>query len=204
MRHCTVAVAFLWILLQSLAAQSVRVATCELEGVETTSPEASLSDPDVKRLWQIAGSLRIRDADILVLHGIPDLQTARRLAGFLKPSTYHVALHCTFKKSGANGVAPGPPLAILSKRQPFAARLTEWRSTGQLDAPGGFAFAGFNAGTNSIGLYVAHLPMDEASAGARRDNSVTLRKRELAAQCLVQHANWVASTLTNQVASFLI
>ncbi len=204
MRHCTVVMALLWTLLQSLPAQTVRVATWDLEGVEATSPDASPSAPEVKRLWQIAANLRSRDADILVLHGIPDAQTARRLAGFLKPSNYIVALHCAFKKSGANNLALGPPLAILAKKQPFVARATEWRATGQLDAPGGFAFAGFNSGPGTICLYVAHLPIDEPVAWPRGDNPLPTRKREQAAQYLVQHANWVVSTRTNQVATFLI
>ena len=204
MRHCTVVVAFVWILLPSLPAQTIRVATWELEKVEATSLDASTSEGEGKRLGQIAGSLRSTDAGIIILRGIPDPQTARRLAELLKPSTYHVALQSAFKKGGANNAAVVPPLTILSKQQPFAARVTEWTSTGQFDSPGGFAFAGFNSGTSSICLYVAHMPVDEEMALARRGNSLPMRKRELAAHYLVHHGNSLAATLTNPLALFLI
>src|SRR2546425_10232 len=41
MRHCTVVLAFVWILLPSLPAQTIRVATWELEKVEATALDAS-------------------------------------------------------------------------------------------------------------------------------------------------------------------
>src|SRR5438093_10934821 len=122
MRQCTVVLAFSWIFLQSIAAQTVRVATCELEGVEATPPDALPSDPQVQRLWHFAENLRSTEAEIIILHGIPDQQTARRLVVCLKPSTYQVALQSTFKKAGANDAAVGSALTILSKKQPFAAR----------------------------------------------------------------------------------
>ena len=67
MRHCTVVVAFVWILLPSLPAQTIRVATWELEKVEATSLDASTSEGEGKRLGQIAGSLRSTDAGIIIL-----------------------------------------------------------------------------------------------------------------------------------------
>jgi hypothetical protein len=128
------------------------------------------------------------------------------LAGFFKPATYHVAHHSVFKRGfGSNAVVVGPPITILSKKQPFMARSMEWKATGQIDFPAGFAFAGFPSATNSFCVYVAHLPADAPSnAQTSADPQVLARKRELAAQYLAHHANWLGSTLTNQATSFFI
>src|SRR5262245_23414700 len=190
----------------SLCAQFVRVATWELDGFEADAPDQPVSEADVKRLRQVAFNLKPLDAEVIVLHGLPDRQFAERLAGFFKPAIYHVAHHSVFKKGfGSNAVVVGPPITILSKKQPFMARSMEWKATGQIDFPAGFAFAGFPSATNSLCVYVAHLPAEPPSSGqAAIEPQVLARKRELAAQYLAHHANWLGSTLTNQVASFFV
>lgn len=189
----------------SLRAQLVRVATWEVEGFEATAPDQPVSEVDIKRLRQIAFNLKPLEAEVIAIHGLPDRQFAKRLTGFLKPATYHVAHHSVFKKGfGSNAVVVGSPITILSKKQPFMARSMEWKATGQIDYPAGFAFAGFPSVTNSLCVYVAHLPGDAANSQAGTDPQILARKRELAAQYLAHHANWLGNTLTNQAASFLI
>jgi hypothetical protein len=188
---------------QTIGAQNVRVITWEVDGFEPVSTNNAPSEPDLKRLRQIAVNLKPFDAEVIVLHGLPDRQIARRLATFLKPITYHVGLYSTFKKGGTNNAIFGPSITVLTKKQPFTARSLEWRATGQIDLPGGFAFAGFNSGTNTFCVYVAHLPAPLTNSAAQYD-SQTFRKRELAAQYLSHHANWLGGTLTNQAASFFV
>jgi hypothetical protein len=190
----------------SLCAQLVRVATWELDGFEADTPDQPVSEADVKRLRQIAFNLKPLDAEVVVLHGLPDRQFAKRLAAFFKPATYHVAHHSVFKKGfGSNAVVVGPPITVLSKKAPFLARSMEWKATGQIEFPAGFAFAGFPLATNSLCVYVAHLPADAAAnTQVAADPYVLARKRELAAQYLAHHAAWLGSTLTNQAVSFFI
>ena len=206
MRHAILLIAWCWMASSSLCAQLVRVVTWELDRFEAEAPERAVSEADLKRLRQIAFNLKPLDAEVIVLHGLPDRQFAKRLAGFFKPATYHVAHHSVFKKGfGSNAVVVGPPITILSKKQPFMARSMEWKATGQIDFPAGFAFAGFPSATNSLCVYVAHLPADTPANGqTAADPQVLGRKRELAAHYLAHHASWLGSTLTNQAASFCI
>jgi hypothetical protein len=208
MRHLIAFLVLGAVIVQTIAAQDIlapklRVITWEVDGFEPGATNNALSEPDLKRLRQVAVNLKPFDAEVIVLHGLPDRQIARRLATFLKPVTYHVAIHSAFKKGGTNNAIFGPAITVLTKKQPFTARSLEWRATGQIDLPGGFAFAGINSGTNSSCIYVAHLPATLTNPAPHHD-SHTFRKRELAAQYLSHHANWLAGTLTNQAASFFV
>jgi hypothetical protein len=189
-----------WLLVQPAGAQSLRVVTWELDEFETVSSEMIRSATDAQRLSQIAGHLKPLDADVIVLHGLTDLPSVKRLTGLLKPATYHVAHHSTFKKGASDSAGFGPSITILSRKPALTARSMDWRSTGQIDLPGGFVFAGLGSGANAWCVYVAHLP-DDAAGG---DRQALARKRELAAQYLAHHANWLSRTLTNQIASFYL
>jgi hypothetical protein len=79
----------------------------------------------------------------------------------------------------------------------------EWKATSQIDWPGGFAFVGLQQDTNAICIYVAHLPGEPASL-SDRENPLLARRRDLAAQYLVHHANWMSAALSNQLVSVLV
>src|SRR5688572_12629135 len=196
MRPCTLLFTLCWMFVQPVAAQSLRIVTWDLDGFGS----ALSSEPALQRLQQAAAHLKRLDAEVIVLHGLADVQMARNLTGLLKPSTYHVAHHWVFKTAGSDSTSFGPPITILSRRPAFMARSMEWRSTGQIDLPGGFVFVGFSSGTNALCVYAAHLP-DNASGV---EDVAAARKRELSAQYLAHHANWLGRNLTNQIASFYI
>lgn len=201
MRILSVALAFLGVIFQATA--SIRVATYDLDELAAIAAEATPSEAELKPLRQVAANLKPLDAEVIVLHGVPDRATARRLAGLLKPANYHLALHCTFRQQGASSPVVGPALTVLTRKQPFAARAMDWRATGPIDWPGGFGFVGFHSGTNSVCVYVAHLP-GEPAADADREHPLMARRRELASQYLLHHANWLTSSLSNQLVSALI
>jgi hypothetical protein len=202
-RILTVLIALSWMIAHGAADQSsILVATCELEGLrgsETSAP----SDEDWQALRQIATNLKPTDAEVIVAHGLPDRQMAKRLAVLLKPGSYHVAFHGSFNKSGPNSPTVGPPITVFTRKQPFASRAVEWRTTGRIDWPGGFAFVGLHSGTNTLCVYVTHLP-GEPALRADNENPLMARRRDLAAQYLVHHANWIANTLSNQLVTALI
>ena len=184
-------------------AQPVRILTAQADGLDAVSGELPPADAHVKRLTQIADILRSADADLIVLDGIPNRSHALKLAALLKPATYQLAVFSTFPNTNANRSASAST-TILSKRQPFGARSAEWRTTGQIELPGGFAFAGFRSGTNALCIYAADLPGVGAPSPNAAGDSLAARKRELAAQYLVHHIQWISSTLSNQFTAFCV
>lgn len=204
MRHLLFFVLFLTGISAPALAQSLRVVTWELDNFEPLTPDVPPPDADVRRMRQAASQLKPLDAEMIVIQGLSDRNWARRLTTFLKPATYHVVYHGSFKKGGTNNTVVGMPITILSKRQASSARSMEWKATGQIDLPGGFVFATFGIGpTNALGLYVAQLPQDPAAVYGEGDTQGTARKRELSAQYLAHHAGWLGSTWSNLTVSFL-
>lgn len=167
-------------------AQPVRILTAQADGLDAIIGELPPTDAQVKRLAQIADALRPADADLVVIDGIPNRLHALKLAALLKPATYQLAVFSTFPNTNGNRPTPAST-TILSKRQPFGARSAEWRATGQIDLPGGFAFAGFRSGTNAFCFYAADLPGEGASSLNAAGDPLASRKRELAAQYLSHH-----------------
>ena len=184
-------------------AQPIRILTAQADGLDAVIGEPPPTDAQGKRLSQIADTLRPADADLVVIDGIPNRSHALKLAALLKPATYQLAVFSAFPNTNANRPAPAST-TILSKRQPFGARSAEWRATGQIELPGGFAFAGFRSGTNAFCFYAADLPGDGASALNAAGDPLASRKRELAAQYLAHHIQWLGSTLSNQFTAFCV
>jgi hypothetical protein len=175
--------------------QSLNIATWMVELPETNSTNrASEYEPVLRR---VAGVLKPLNADILLLHGIPDRATAKQLSGILRPRVYHNASFSSFRKNAQSQELVEPPVTILSRKQPIAARSTEWRSTGQIDVPGGFSVAIFNfGGSNSVFLYTVQFPKPQPGMTPQQEATIP-RKRELSARYLVAHANWLTETSTN-------
>ena len=179
----------------------MRVVTWKLEEFALASTNAPAPEPDHQRLRALAEALKPIEADLIILEGLPDKKAAQRIAGYLKPGVYHVVHHAHFRKNGPGTIIVGLPTTILAKKQPVSTRSVEWRTTGQIEAPGGFIFSTFPHGTNTICLYTVHTPDAPDGPGA---DALHLRQRELSSQYLLHHANWVAGTLTNQLASVVL
>ena len=184
-------------------AQPIRILTAQADGLDVTSGELPPTDAQAGRLAQIADALRPADADLVVIDGIPNRSHALKLAALFRPTIYQLAVFSTFPNTNANRPAP-VSTTILSKRQPFGARSAEWRATGQIELPGGFAFAGFRSGTNAFCFYAADLPGDGVSSLNAAGDPLASRKRELAAQYLAHHIQWLGSTLSNQFTAFCV
>ncbi len=180
-----------WMSLMELHAQSLRILTAQVDGLDA----AGAVEPSA-RLAEIAEVLRPVDADLIVVEGVPQRSHAAKLATLLKPASYQLAVFAAFTNTS--------PTLILSKRQPFGARSAEWRATGQVELPGGFGFAGFRSGTNAFCFYVANFPGDGLASLNASADALPSRKRELAAQYLAHHVQWLSSTLSNHVTAFCI
>lgn len=184
---CSLAILFAFT--TCLDAQGLRIATASVDGFDG-------APTDTARWERFARVLQGADADLVAIEGIPQREQAVDLVARLRPASYQLAAFGAYTNAGT--------LTILSKRQPFGARSAEWRATGQVELPGGFAFAGFRSGTNAFCFYVANLP----GAGVAALNSAAEpqagRKRELAAQYLVHHVQWLSATLSNHITSFCV
>lgn len=174
--------------------QSLNIATwmVELPDANPTNRAAEF-DPVLRRT---AGVLKPLNADIVLLHGLPDRAAARQLIGFLRPRVYHNPLHSAFRRNTQSPEIVEPPITLLSRKLPAASRTMEWRATGQIDSPGGFSFAVFHFGTNTLFLCTAQFPKVTAGMTPQQEASVP-RKRELSARYLVAHLNWLTETGTN-------
>ena len=190
-------------------AQPLRVVSWQLDDFGETTTNGPAAEPDVRRLRQVATALKPLEADIILLQGLPDRNSAKRITGFLKPGVYHVVNHHAFRRGGVNSPLAGPPLTILAKKQALGSRQLEWRSSGQIEAAGGFIWATFPHGTNTVCLYTAHLPFPPAPINALTNRLTEaqvqqhLRNREYSAQYLIHHSSWLGSTVTNAIASVL-
>ena len=175
--------------------QSLNIATWMVELPETNSTNRATEYEPVLR--RVGGVLKPLNADILLLHGIPDRATAKQLSGILRPRVYHNAAFSSFRKNSQSQEIVEPPIAILSRKQPVSARSTEWRATGQIDCPGGFSVAIFHfGGTNSLFLYTVQFPKVTPGMTPQQEAAIP-RKRELSARYLISHVNWLSETSTN-------
>src|SRR6185436_11117898 len=104
-------------------------------------------------------------------------------------------------RDGPNTPVVAPPITILAKKRHTATRAVEWRWTGHLEVPGGFVFAAFPHGTNTICGYSAGLPNTITNREGQAEEQRNLRHRERAARYLVHHGNWLASSMSNQLAA---
>lgn len=183
-----------WVGLLTVPGQSLNIAAWMVELPEANpTNRAAEFEPVLKR---VAGVLKPLNADVILLHGIPDRPTARQLAGLLRPRVYQNPIFSTFRQGAQNSPIAEPPLAVLSKKQPSSARSMEWRAAGQVDSPGGFSFAVFPYGSNVLFLYTAQFP--KLTPGMTPQQEAALpRKRELSARYLVSHLNWLMETSTN-------
>ena len=190
-------------------AQPLRVVTWRLDDFGGLPVNNAAVEPDVRRLRQAAAALKPLEADIILLEGLPDRNSAKRITSFLNPGIYHVVNHYAFRRGGPNSPVAGTPLSILAKKQAIGSRQLEWRSSGQIEAAGGFLWATFPHGTNTVCLYAAHLPLAPPSMNAvtNRLSEVQvqqhLRKREQSAQYLIHHTSWLGDTVTNAIAAVL-
>lgn len=190
-------------------AQPLRVVSWQLDDFGEPPANGPAAEPDVRRLRQVAAALKPLEADVILLQGLPDRNSAKRITSLLKPGVYHVVNHHAFRRAGPNSPLAGAPLTILAKKQPLASRQLEWRSSGQIEAAGGFIWATFPHGTNTVCLYVAHLPLPPASMNTLTNKlseaqvQQLLRNREYSAQYLIHHSSWLGSTVTNAIASVL-
>jgi hypothetical protein len=185
-------------------AQQFRIVTWQLDSLPPVKAGVTNSSPAEQRFNDIATTLNSTDADVIVLYGIQDSETAKKISVLIKSKKYSVAHHAAFRHGGSKGTIAGGPVAILSRRERMAGKSIEWSQTGRIEMPGGFSFVVFRHGQAAVSLYVASLPASLTNGVSSADGKYFARKRNYAAQYLAHHASWMATTFTNAlVATYL-
>lgn len=182
---------------QSSQAQPFRIATWQVPDLPSTKGEPATAGPDSAA--DIAATLSGLEADAILLYGISDGQTLKKIGDLMKPKKYPVAHHVVFRHGGSKGPIVGEPLAILSHRQRMHARTFEWADSGRIDLPGGFCFATFKHGSSVVAVYVAGLPGSLTNLAGSKEKDYLSGKREYAAQYVNAHIGWLSTTYTNPV-----
>ena len=126
-----------------------------------------------------------------------------RLVEQLKPLRYNIAVCSQFKEAFGGSVGL-QQVAILSKRQAFAAWFERWKTFGVADPPRGFAFAAFHIGSDNAGVYGLHLKSNLVKAGTERERQLNIFRRELAAEQLLAHIRQVGNLLTNELEAVVV
>lgn len=200
-------IAILLVLVASAAsslAQQFRIVTWQIEGLPPAKAAVTNSSLTGQRFNEIAATLAGTDADVIILYGIEDSETAKRISSLIKSKKYSVAHQAAFRHGGSKGPIAGGPVAILSRRERMAGKSIEWSQTGRIEMPGGFSFVVFRHGQAAVSLYVANLPGSLTNGVSAGDGKYFARKRNYAAQYLAHHASWVPTTFTNAlIATYL-
>jgi hypothetical protein len=181
-----------------LSAQSFRVATWQAGDLLLPPEPGKPAQANLDRVQAVAAALGVVEADVILLYGVPNGETAIQIADALKPHKYSLAIHSLFRSSGSVGQTVGQPFAILSRRGRMAAKNINWRDTGRIDLPGGFTFATFQHAQGAMCLYVAGLPGSLTNILDSTGGAYFARKRNAAAEYLAFHTSWVTTTYTNE------
>ena len=178
-------------------AQQFRIATWQVQGWPSLKPSVPASQSDEEWYARVAATLNAADADAILLYGVPDKESSRKLAGLLKPHKYSVAHESAPTANGSKGPFIGEPFAVFSRKERMAGRAMNWMDTGRIEPPGGFSFVTFRQGPAVVALYVATMPGSWTNDARGADLSYYARKRSYAAQYLAHHSSWITTTYTN-------
>lgn len=184
------------------AAQPLRIVTWQLGDFPPQPAGTATSNAPGLRVGQMATVLKAYDPDVIVLEGVSDRSACQRLAGLMKPASFQVAQFSAFR--GASNAPITRPAAVLARKIAGTPRSLDWKSAGQMDSAGGFAFVPLTVGTNPVWLYLAQFVDAPAAYTNTRIAQINARKRETAAQYLLHHTRWVERAATNSVAACVI
>ena len=202
MRHFTPGCCAGLLLALSAAAQPLRIVTWQPGEFAFSQAGAASNDSPTLRVSQMAAVLKAYDPDLIVLEGVNDRNACLRLAGLMKPATFQFAQFTALR--GTSNAPVTRPAAVLARKVAGSVRSLDWKSAGQIDSPGGFAFVPLAVGTNPVWLYLAQFVDSPATRTNLRVAELNARKRETGAQYLLHHTRWIESTLSNSFATFLI
>jgi len=189
---------------QSLLANDIRITTWNLEWFPNGTPKEAPAAEQEKRIRAAADVLRTLDSDIILLQEMRDYETAARLADAIKAGAYQIAI-CSAFKDAFQAELGKQQLVILAKEPAQAAWAEPWKSMQGVDPPRGFAFAWFKISGADVGIYCVHLKSNLIlQRDKRAAETKNIRKREVAAEQLLDHIQTVVARAMPTVRSFVI
>jgi endonuclease/exonuclease/phosphatase family metal-dependent hydrolase len=190
------------VLLASSTAATLRVTTWNLEWFPNGSPKEASFDKQAQRINAAADVLRPLKPDIILLQEIKDYDACSRLAEAIQPHAYKVAVCSAFKERQGNAKQQ---VAVLAKEPAQAAWSEPWKSLSGVDPPRGFAFAWFKINGADLGVYSVHLKSNLVMHGDKAAESAkNIRKREVAAQQILNHIHDMIAVAMPNVRSIII
>ena len=121
-------------------------------------PQASVPPSPADEEWyaRVAATLNAADADAILLYGVPDKESSKKLAGLLKPQRYAVASEYAATANGPKGPLIGEPFAVFTRKERMAGRAMPWSDTGRNRAAGRVLLHDFPAGASRGGALRGH------------------------------------------------
>ena len=187
-----------------LPAAQFRITTWNLEWFPNGHAKEAPPAEQEKRVRAAADVLRTLNPDIILLQEVRDYDTAFRLGEAIKPGAYQVAICSAFKEPFQAGLGR-QQVVILAKEPAQAAWAEPWKSMQGVDPPRGFAFAWFKIKGADIGVYCVHLKSNLIMRGDKAaEEKKNIRKREVAAQQILAHAQSVVARAMPMVQSIIV
>ena len=166
----------------------LRVTTWNLDWFPDGSQKGAAPEVQAQRIQAAAETLRKIDADVLLLQEVRDYAVCVRLAEAIKPNTYTVAVCSAFREPFVPGDGIGrQQCAILVKTPALAAWAENWKASGRVDPPRGFAFAWLRVKGRDYGVYCVHLKSNLVRGDDLNAVRKNILKRELATSQLSAH-----------------
>lgn len=172
----------------SAAFAQLRITTWNLNWFPDGSQKGASPEVQAQRIQAAADTLRKIDADVLLLQEVRDYDVCARLAEAIKPNTYTVAVCSAFREPFVPGDGIGrQQCAILVKTPALAAWTENWKASGRVDPPRGFAFAWLRVKGRDYGVYCVHLKSNLVRGDDPNAVRKNIIKRELATSQLSAH-----------------
>lgn len=179
MRRLTLLALWAW----TAAAAPLTVLTWNLQWFPSGTPSRAPEEAELARIREAAAVIRAVAPDVVVVQEVRDFDAARRLAREVGGLT--VAVCSRFPDFG--GTVGWQQVAILAREDALLSWSEEWETERRVEAPRGFAFAWFRAGTNDVAVYGVHFKSNLAREPSEESRQTNERKRELAARQLMRH-----------------
>ena len=181
-----VALGLLALLNFTARAETVRVATWNLQWFPSGSDKPVAREVESANIAKAAAVITIANPDVILIQEVRDWETCQLLAEALLPTKYEVLICSAFKDEFSGGMGK-QQVAILAKRSAEAAWAERWKSSGAVDPPRGFAFAVIRLAKVDVGFYSLHLKSNLVFTGGEKAVQMNIRKREISVEQVLAH-----------------
>jgi len=196
----TLLILFSWLLATRSDAEPLRIATWSLGGLTNGSIGSRSSQVGEERLQEAAALLKKAGLDMVILQQVPNEVACQKLADYLKPAQYQIAICSEFP----GGDSSYHQLAILSRHPVLGVWSDNWRSVNSVDASRGYVFAAVKRGSQVIGVYSIELKDNSIKGPIDRATQLNILQRERAAEQLVREIGSISQRFKTSIDAFIV